>query len=93
MTPVDRGEPAQLTVVIVFIFGIFINVDGATVTLALSGLGVDLSGIDFGLRMAGGLFAALSTIIIIIYALFAEQFAPGDRRRTLTGTLAFSSRS
>ncbi|MFC7139194.1 carbohydrate ABC transporter permease [Halosimplex aquaticum] len=47
----------------------------ATVTLVLSGLGTDLSGIDFGLRMAGALFAALPTIII--YVLFAEQFAKG----------------
>jgi len=47
----------------------------ATVTLVLSGLGSDLSGIDFGLRMAGALFAALPTLII--YALFAEQFAKG----------------
>ena len=47
----------------------------ATVTLVLSGLGTDLSGIDFGLRMAGALFAALPTLII--YALFAEQFAKG----------------
>jgi len=47
----------------------------ATVTLVLSGLGADLSGIDFGLRMAGALFAALPTIII--YVLFAEQFAEG----------------
>jgi len=60
-------------VLIVFIFGIFVKVDGATVTLVLSGPGVGLSGIDLGLRMAGGLFAALSTIII--YALFTEQFA------------------
>ncbi|MFA9518584.1 carbohydrate ABC transporter permease [Halopenitus sp. H-Gu1] len=47
----------------------------ATVTLVLAGLGTDLSGIDFGLRMAGALFAALPTLII--YALFAEQFAKG----------------
>jgi len=47
-------------VLIVFIFGIFIKVDGATVTLVLSGLGVDLSGIDLGLRMAGGLFAVVN---------------------------------
>jgi len=47
----------------------------ATVTLVLSGLGADLSGIDYGLRMAGALFAALPTLII--YALFAEQFAKG----------------
>jgi glucose/mannose transport system permease protein len=47
----------------------------ATVTLVLSGLGADLSGVDFGLRMAGALFAALPTIII--YVLFAEQFAKG----------------
>jgi glucose/mannose transport system permease protein len=47
----------------------------ATVTLVLSGLGADLSGIDYGLRMAGALFAALPTLII--YTLFAEQFAKG----------------
>ena len=47
----------------------------ATVTLVLSGLGTDLSGIDFGLRMAGALFAALPTLII--YAFFAEEFAQG----------------
>lgn len=47
----------------------------ATVTLVLSGLGSDLSGVDFGLRMAGALVAALPTIII--YVLFAEQFAKG----------------
>lgn len=47
----------------------------ATVTLVLSGIGVDLSGIDFGLRMAAALFAALPTLII--YLLFAEQFAKG----------------
>ena len=46
---------------IVFIFGIFTKVDGAIVALVLSGPGVDLSGIDLGLRMAGALFAALST--------------------------------
>ena len=47
----------------------------ATVTLVLSGMGVDLSGIDFGFRMAGAFVAALPTLII--YALFAEQFAKG----------------
>jgi len=47
----------------------------ATVTLVLSGLGSDLTGVDFGLRMAGALVAALPTIII--YVLFAEQFAEG----------------
>ena len=41
--------------------------------------------------MADALFAALPTIII--YALFAEQFAPGARYRELTGTVAFPSRS
>jgi glucose/mannose transport system permease protein len=47
----------------------------ATVTLVLSGLGSDLSGVDFGLRMAGAFVAALPTLII--YVLFAEQFAEG----------------
>jgi len=47
----------------------------ATVTLVLSGLGSDLSGVDFGLRMAGAFVAALPTLII--YILFAEQFAKG----------------
>jgi glucose/mannose transport system permease protein len=47
----------------------------ATVTLVLSGMGVDLSGINFGFRMAGAFVAALPTLII--YALFAEQFAKG----------------
>jgi glucose/mannose transport system permease protein len=45
------------------------------VTLVLSGLGSDLSGVDFGLRMAGAFVAALPTLII--YVLFAEQFAEG----------------
>jgi glucose/mannose transport system permease protein len=47
----------------------------ATVTLVLSGLGASISGIDFGLRMAGALIAALPTLVI--YVLFAEQFAEG----------------
>ena len=47
----------------------------ATVTLVLSGLGSDLTGVDFGLRMAGAFVAALPTLII--YVLFAEQFAEG----------------
>ena len=47
----------------------------ATVTLVLSGMGVDLSGIDFGFRMAGAFVAAMPTLII--YVLFAEQFARG----------------
>ncbi|WP_114577089.1 carbohydrate ABC transporter permease [Saliphagus sp. LR7] len=51
------------------------NSPAATVTLVLSGLGSDLSGVDFGLRMAGAFVAALPTIII--YVLFAEQFAEG----------------
>jgi glucose/mannose transport system permease protein len=51
------------------------NSPAATVTLVLSGMGVDLSGIDFGFRMAGAFIAALPTLII--YALFAEQFAKG----------------
>jgi glucose/mannose transport system permease protein len=51
------------------------NSPAATVTLVLSGLGSDLSGVDFGLRMAGAFVAALPTLII--YVLFAEQFAEG----------------
>jgi len=47
----------------------------ATVPLVLSGIGVDLTGIDFGLRMAAALLAAFPTIIV--YALFTEQFAEG----------------
>lgn len=51
------------------------NSPAATVTLVLSGMGVDLSGIDFGFRMAGAFIAALPTLLI--YTLFAKQFARG----------------
>jgi len=47
----------------------------ATITLILSGMGADLSGINFPLRMAGAFLAAFPTILI--YVLFAEQFAEG----------------
>jgi len=47
----------------------------ATITLILSGMGADISGVDFGLRMAGAFLAAMPTLII--YVLFAEQFAKG----------------
>ena len=47
----------------------------ATITLILSGIGADLSGVNFPLRMAAAFLAALPTIII--YVLFAEQFAEG----------------
>ncbi|EMA35734.1 carbohydrate ABC transporter permease [Halococcus hamelinensis] len=47
----------------------------APVTLILSGLGSSLSGVDFGMRMAGAFIAALPTLVI--YVLFAEQFAEG----------------
>ncbi|MCU4717872.1 carbohydrate ABC transporter permease [Halapricum hydrolyticum] len=47
----------------------------ATITLILSGIGADLSGTNFPLRMAAAFLAALPTIII--YVLFAEQFAEG----------------
>jgi glucose/mannose transport system permease protein len=49
----------------------------ATVQLVLAGIGADLTGVDFGLRMAAAFIAALPTIII--YVLFAEQFARGLR--------------
>ncbi|WP_181684839.1 carbohydrate ABC transporter permease [Halorhabdus salina] len=47
----------------------------ATITLILSGIGADLSGVNFPLRMAAAFLAALPTIVI--YVLFAEQFAEG----------------
>jgi glucose/mannose transport system permease protein len=47
----------------------------APITLILSGLGASISGIDFGLRMAGAFLTALPTLLI--YVVFAEQFARG----------------
>jgi glucose/mannose transport system permease protein len=47
----------------------------ATITLILSGIGADLSGTNFPLRMAAAFLAALPTIVI--YVMFAEQFAEG----------------
>jgi glucose/mannose transport system permease protein len=49
--------------------------EAATITLILSGIGADLSGVNFPLRMAAAFLAALPTIVI--YVLFAEQFAEG----------------
>jgi glucose/mannose transport system permease protein len=49
----------------------------ASVTLILSGLGTALEGVDFPLRMAGAFIAALPTLIV--YVLFADQFAEGVR--------------
>jgi glucose/mannose transport system permease protein len=49
----------------------------ASVTLILSGLGEALEGVDFPLRMAGAFIAALPTLIV--YVLFADQFAEGVR--------------
>jgi glucose/mannose transport system permease protein len=50
----------------------------APVTLVLSDLGAALTGVDFGLRMSGAFIAALPTLLI--YVLFAEQFAKGLQR-------------
>ncbi|WP_135663322.1 carbohydrate ABC transporter permease [Halorhabdus rudnickae] len=50
--------------------------EAATITLILSGLGADLSGVNFPLRMAGAFLAALPTLFI--YVLFAEEFAEGQ---------------
>ena len=49
----------------------------ASVTLILSGLGQALEGVDFPLRMAGAFVAALPTLVV--YVLFADQFAEGVR--------------
>jgi glucose/mannose transport system permease protein len=49
----------------------------ASVTLILSGLGTALEGVDYPLRMAGAFVAALPTLIV--YVLFADQFAEGVR--------------
>ncbi|MFB6095356.1 MAG: carbohydrate ABC transporter permease, partial [Halodesulfurarchaeum sp.] len=49
----------------------------ATLTLILSGMGASISGVDFGLRMAGAFVTALPTILI--YLLFSDQFAEGLR--------------
>jgi glucose/mannose transport system permease protein len=47
----------------------------APAVLKLSGIGVDLSGTDFGLQMAAALVTALPTIAV--YILFAEEFSEG----------------
>lgn len=49
----------------------------ATITLILSGIGADMGGVNFPLRMAAAFLAAMPTIIV--YLLFAEQFAEGLR--------------
>lgn len=51
------------------------NHPSAPVTLSLVGLGASLEGVDFGLRMAGALLAALPTILVFV--LFGERFAEG----------------
>ena len=49
----------------------------ASVTLILSGIGASQSGLNFPLRMAAAFVAALPTLII--YILFADEFAEGVR--------------
>ena len=49
--------------------------NAAPVTLQLAGLGASLSGLDFGLRMAGAFVAALPTLIV--YIAFGDEFAEG----------------
>ena len=49
----------------------------ATITLILSGIGADMGGVNFPLRMAAAFLAAMPTIVV--YLLFAEQFAEGLR--------------
>ncbi|MFB6081519.1 MAG: carbohydrate ABC transporter permease [Halanaeroarchaeum sp.] len=49
----------------------------ATLTLLLSGMGASMSGVDYGLRMAGAILTALPTIVL--YLLFSEQFVRGLR--------------
>lgn len=56
------------------------NHEAAPVTLALAGFGASLEGIDYGLRMAGALLAALPPIIVFL--LFGEQFAEGVSGQT-----------
>lgn len=51
------------------------NHPASPVTLSLVGLGASLEGVDFGLRMAGALLAALPTIVVFV--LFGERFAQG----------------
>ncbi|MFB6093839.1 MAG: carbohydrate ABC transporter permease [Halanaeroarchaeum sp.] len=47
----------------------------ATLTLLLSGMGASLTGVDYGLRMAGAIIVALPTILL--YLAFSEQFVKG----------------
>jgi glucose/mannose transport system permease protein len=49
----------------------------ASVTLILSGIGEAQSGLDFPLRMAAALIAAIPTILV--YVLFTDEFAEGVR--------------
>ncbi|NHN40796.1 carbohydrate ABC transporter permease [Halorubellus sp. JP-L1] len=49
--------------------------EAAPATLVLAGLGVDLSGTNFGLQMAGALLTALPTIAV--YVMFSEEFSEG----------------
>ncbi|RKD97079.1 carbohydrate ABC transporter permease [Halopiger aswanensis] len=54
-----------------------VNDPAASATLILSGLGEALEGVDYPLRMAGAFITALPTLIV--YVLFADQFAEGVR--------------
>ena len=49
----------------------------APVTLILSGIGAAQTGVDFPLRMAAAFIAAIPTILV--YVLFADEFAEGVR--------------
>jgi glucose/mannose transport system permease protein len=49
---------------------------GKSTTLRMiAGLGTSLSGVDFGLRMAGALITALPTLAL--YIAFADEFSEG----------------
>ena len=56
------------------------NHAAAPVTLTLTGFGASLEGVDYGLRMAGALLAALPTIVVFL--LFGERFAEGVAGQT-----------
>lgn len=49
----------------------------ASATLILAGMGQSLEGVNFPLRMAGAFITALPTLVI--YVLFADEFAKGVR--------------
>lgn len=56
------------------------NAPAAPITLKLAGLGIDVSGTDFGLRMAGAFLTALPTLLVFI--IFGDQFARGIAGRS-----------